>query len=208
MSAMGKTSVASNVRSRVRRSHDRFWRPEDFDGSPEAVAKALSRLSESGELRRIRRGLYWRGSLDEAGDGSSEGEQTRGCDCRRGGHGSGRVERRIEAWVSLRRCPESRRSRCRGVPHAQRPVFGLSVAPVPRGDATSVSTRSRSRCWRCSVTGIARSKRRRRWLSTAIGNFSDAGAIRLERVVRASSTEPASVRERLRSSVARFGQTR
>jgi hypothetical protein len=54
-------SVAGKVRSAVLRSRERFWRPTDFDGSPGAVAVTLSRLHEEGELRHIRRGLYWRG---------------------------------------------------------------------------------------------------------------------------------------------------
>lgn len=55
-------SVASKVRSRILAQDDRFWRPEDFEESPTAVDKALSRLAEEGNLRRIRRGLYWRGT--------------------------------------------------------------------------------------------------------------------------------------------------
>src|SRR5438105_3705839 len=60
-------SVAPEVRRRILPSRDRFWRPEDFDGSPEAVAKALSRLTRAGELRRVRRGLYWRGTPTQLG---------------------------------------------------------------------------------------------------------------------------------------------
>jgi hypothetical protein len=54
-------SVAGMVRSAVLHSRERFWRPTDFPGSPGAVAVALSRLHHEGELRHIRRGLYWRG---------------------------------------------------------------------------------------------------------------------------------------------------
>jgi len=55
-------SIAAKVRARVLAYDDRFWRPEDFEASPSAVDKALSRLVEEGKLRRIRRGLYWRGT--------------------------------------------------------------------------------------------------------------------------------------------------
>jgi len=55
------SSVAAETRKNVLRSRNRFWRPEDFSGSPGSVTKALSRLAAAGELRHIRRGLYWRG---------------------------------------------------------------------------------------------------------------------------------------------------
>ena len=64
---MSDTSVAPEIRRRVLHSHNRFWRPENFDGSPDAVAQALSRLARTGELRRVRRGLYWRGTPTRLG---------------------------------------------------------------------------------------------------------------------------------------------
>lgn len=57
-----RSGVAANIRDRVLRSRDRFWRPADFDGSPEAVAQALHRLKVDGELLHVRKGLYWRGT--------------------------------------------------------------------------------------------------------------------------------------------------
>ncbi len=65
--AMSETSVATKVRRRVLASGERFWRPDDFEGSSEAVAKALSRLVASGDIRRVRRGLYWRGATSRLG---------------------------------------------------------------------------------------------------------------------------------------------
>lgn len=44
------TSVAPEVRRRLLPSRDRFWHPEDFAGSPDAVAQALSRLARAGVL--------------------------------------------------------------------------------------------------------------------------------------------------------------
>ena len=56
------TGVAPSIRARITDA-DGFWRPEDFDdlGNPNAVDQALADLHTAGELRRIRRGLYWRG---------------------------------------------------------------------------------------------------------------------------------------------------
>ncbi|MEA2057919.1 MAG: type IV toxin-antitoxin system AbiEi family antitoxin domain-containing protein, partial [Actinomycetota bacterium] len=61
IASMAAVPVATSVRSAVHGSRDRFWKPADFSGAPLPVAKALSRLEKAGELRRIRRGLYWRG---------------------------------------------------------------------------------------------------------------------------------------------------
>jgi hypothetical protein len=54
-------NVAKQVRQRVERGGERFWRHEDFDDlPPTAVAMALSRLAREGTLRRARKGVYFR----------------------------------------------------------------------------------------------------------------------------------------------------
>jgi hypothetical protein len=57
------TGIAPTIRARITKAGDHFWRPEDFDDldNPNAVDQALADLHAAGELRRIRRGLYWRG---------------------------------------------------------------------------------------------------------------------------------------------------
>lgn len=56
-------AVAAVVRERVRTAKPgTFLRSKDFAGSARAVDSELSRLSTRGELRRVRRGLYWRGT--------------------------------------------------------------------------------------------------------------------------------------------------
>src|SRR5450756_2170653 len=53
--------TAKQIRSRVRRGGERFWRHTDFAGlPPAAVSQALSRLTKRGELERVRKGLYYR----------------------------------------------------------------------------------------------------------------------------------------------------
>src|SRR5580700_4321999 len=64
---MTDASIAAAVREKVASCRDCFWRPSDFNASPEAVSKTLSRLAEAGELRRVRRGLYWRGTPTRLG---------------------------------------------------------------------------------------------------------------------------------------------
>lgn len=66
-------SVAAQVRRRVLASRDRLWRVEDFedledaDGSVSAVNNELRRLVGRGELTRVRRGVYWRGRKSRFG---------------------------------------------------------------------------------------------------------------------------------------------
>ena len=53
--------TAKQIRSRVRRGGERFWRHTDFAGlPPAAVSQALSRLTKRSELERVRKGLYYR----------------------------------------------------------------------------------------------------------------------------------------------------
>lgn len=59
--------AAASARDRVMRSSRRFWHPTDFD-LPESTAQhLLASLVDSGELRRVRRGLYWRGAQTPLG---------------------------------------------------------------------------------------------------------------------------------------------
>src|ERR1700730_6151506 len=57
----GSRSAAQAIRNRVRTGKPRLWKYSDFeDLSPTAVAATLSRLSRSGELQRVSKGLYYR----------------------------------------------------------------------------------------------------------------------------------------------------
>lgn len=49
------------VRNRVTRGGERFWKYSDFSDLPaSAVSQALSRLARGGELQRVHKGLYYR----------------------------------------------------------------------------------------------------------------------------------------------------
>ena len=53
--------VASRVRQRIAEGGERLWRYEDFSSeSVPAVAKALSRLVQQGQLERVSKGVYYR----------------------------------------------------------------------------------------------------------------------------------------------------
>jgi hypothetical protein len=54
-------NAAREVRNRVTRGGERFWKHSDFSGLPaSAVSQALSRLARGGELQRMHKGLYYR----------------------------------------------------------------------------------------------------------------------------------------------------
>lgn len=54
-------------RQRILASHNRFWRPTDLTGPPSTVQHLLAALTHQGELRHVRRGLYWRGTRTPLG---------------------------------------------------------------------------------------------------------------------------------------------
>jgi hypothetical protein len=197
MLTMSKTSVAAEVRKRVLLSRNRFWRPEDFDGSPDAVAQALSRLARTGDLRRIRRGLYWHGTSTRLGMAPPP---------------PGRLAREVVGDTGTG--PTGRSAAL---------ALGLSTQ-VPRREAIAVPGRpprspgpvyyvSRAACAkrrdeRLHPAEVALFEVLRDWNSIVelptedavdrIAQLVDSGAIRLDRLARASETEPPRVRERLR----------
>jgi len=62
-------STSALVRRRVETGGERLWRHEDFASlPPQAVGQALSRLSRSGELRRLSKGVYYRPRKTSFGD--------------------------------------------------------------------------------------------------------------------------------------------
>ena len=194
-----KGSVAQQVRHRVLRSGERLWRIEDFGGSPSAVNNELRRLISRGELMRVRRGVYWRGKKSRFGMiGASQGEA---------------VQKVLGAQEAVGATGW----------HATN-LLGLStqVSPI---EALAVTHRRPEGLHNVKVSSrAARSGRREAKLNgmevtfletlegwdryveadgaTALERFGellDREDIRVERLVRASRTEPPVVRERLRA---------
>ncbi|MDP9092452.1 MAG: hypothetical protein M3N95_05775 [Actinomycetota bacterium] len=56
-------------RHRILRSRNRFWRLEEIAGARSTTKHFLADLVANGELRRVRRGLYWRGTRSPLGLG-------------------------------------------------------------------------------------------------------------------------------------------
>ncbi|HVA10351.1 MAG TPA: hypothetical protein VNG12_26865 [Acidimicrobiales bacterium] len=194
---MSTTSVAAEVRKRVRSSRDRFWRPEDFDGSPDAVAQALSRLARTGDLRRIRRGLYWRGASTRLGMAPPPLRRLAGEVV--GDTGTGPAGR--SAAVALGLSTQVPRREAIAVP---------GRAPRSPGPVHYVSraASAKRRDERLHPAEVALFEVLRDWNSLVemptedavdrIARLVDCGAVRLDRLARASETEPPRVRERLR----------
>jgi hypothetical protein len=194
-----KDSVAQQVRHRVQRSGERLWRIEDFEGSPSAVNNELRRLIARGELMRVRRGVYWRGKKSRFGMiGASQGEA---------------VQKLFGAQEAIGATGWNATN-----------LLGLStqVSPV---EALAVTHRRPEGLHNVKVSSrAARSGRREAKLNgmevtflealegwdryveadgaTALERFGELleqEDIRVERLVRASHTEPPVVRERLRA---------
>ena len=63
-------TTSARIRKRVESSDPgTFFRSSDFEGSTSAVETAMSRLARDGLLRRVHRGLYWKGVRSRFGGG-------------------------------------------------------------------------------------------------------------------------------------------
>lgn len=202
---MATVPVATDARNAVLASRDRFWKPEDFSGAPLSVAKALSRLEKAGELRRIRRGLYWRGVVTPLGMAPpSAMKLTKELV---GTRGVGPAEGSAALALGLST-------------HVPRRVTVAAPGRVPVSPIETVRLVSRSASTkrldeRLRPAEVALLEVLRDWdryvaepASEAFGRLGrliEDGAIRVERVVAASETEPARSRSRLRSLLRALG---
>lgn len=196
-------STASRIRAAIADSGERFWRIADFEGSPMAIEKTLSRLTAEGELRRVRHGLYWRGADTLLGMAPptpnhlvSELTDARGV----GPSG-------LSAAAAL------------GLTMQIPKRHHIAVAgPIPRATADiKFVTRSSHfrRDARLNASEVALLEVLREWRnvvdlsdSAAISRIREVinhGDINMDRVVRAARTEPARTRHRLRWLLSEMG---
>lgn len=211
-SSTKQRSVAERVRKRVLTSRERMWRVEDFEdleangGSTSAVNNELRRLVARGELARVRRGVYWRGTRSRFGTSIAPVADT------------------------LRKSVGEREAVGATGWHATN-LLGLStqVSPVETYAVThrrpdgltkvKVSTRAARSARRdakltgLEVTFLEALEGWERYVETdsetAIKRFGDilhSDGLRVERLVSASRTEPPAVRERLRAILERSGE--
>jgi hypothetical protein len=60
-SSVTSRRITNEIRRRIKTGGDRLWRFEDFRDLPfPAVAKALSRLTRTGDVQRLSKGIYYR----------------------------------------------------------------------------------------------------------------------------------------------------
>lgn len=204
MLAMSDTTLAPEVRKRILSSRDHFWRPEDFDGSPEAVSQTLSRLVRAGELRRVRRGLYWRGAPTRLG--MAPPPLDRLADEVAGGPGTGPAG--WSAALSLGLSTQVPRRETVAVP-GRAPRDPGAVHFVSRA-ASTMRRDHRLRPAEVAVLEVLRDWDSLVEVSThdaveRIERLADSGGVRIDRLVRASPTEPPRVRERLRRLLCALG---
>jgi hypothetical protein len=203
---MADASVAAAVREKVTSCRDCFWRTSDFDGAPEAVAKTLSRLTAAGELRRVRRGLYWRGTPTLLG--MSPPSPDRLAEEVVGGPGIGPAGLSAALELGLA---------------TQVPRYDMIAVPgrVPRNPGTArlfsraASTKRRSE--RLRPAEVALLEVLRDWpglvelpdsdAADRIADLLNANTIRVDKLASASLTEPARVRERLRALLVGVGRS-
>ena len=202
---MADRSLAPAIRSKVTSSHDRFWRPSDFDGPPTAVAKTLSRLAGTGDLRRVRRGLYWRGTPTLLGMSPPPATRLAAEVAGRPGIGPAGLSAALELGLAT-----------------QVPRYDMLAVPgrVPRNPGAvrlvSRAACTRRRSERLRPAEVALLEVLRDWpglvelpagdAADHVAALVDASAIRVDKLVRAAGTEPARVRDRLRRLLVDVGR--
>lgn len=69
------TPVAESIRTKVAEAKPgTLFTVDEFDGSPGAIETALSRLEKRGEIKRVRKGLYFKGVRSRFGSGKPSPE--------------------------------------------------------------------------------------------------------------------------------------
>ena len=194
---MKATNVTPEVRKRILASFDHFWRPEDFGGSPDAVAQALSRLTRAGDLRRVRRGLYWRGTPTRLGMAPPPSDRLVGEIIDGPGTGPARWSAALALGLSTQVARREAVAVPGRAPRSPRPVHFISrAASTKRRDEelrpAEVALLEVLRDWDELVEVPTKEAVDR------IAQLANSGALRLDRLTRASETEPPRVRERLR----------
>ena len=199
-------SVAQKVRRQVTRSRDRFWRVEDFDGGAHAVDAALRRLATDGDLARVRRGVYWRGSRTRFGMTAAS---------------SVRAVREILGGREAVGAAESSAANLLGLSTQVSPVPVIAVsrrAPTGLADIRLVNRASRTARREVGLNDLEVTilEALEGWdkyvevdAATATDRFVSAlgrSDVRIDRLVSASRTESPRVRERLRFILGEAGR--
>lgn len=197
---------AAAIRERVLRSADRYWSLDDLDDPAPAALRELSRLVASGALVRVRRGLYWRGRMTPFGMAPPPDVPAIRKLLGQTGVGPAGASAAMELGLSR-----------------QVPVVTAVAAPrrvtVPSSARLAIVTRSARvgrTTARLGAADVALLEVLESWdrvvdvpVAEAVARIvalADDRTIDLDRVVRASCTEPVGVRARLRSLLGMMGR--
>jgi len=175
--------VAGHVAALSQRS---FVTVRDVDGSRSAVESAFSRLAADGEILRIRKGLYWKGTTTPLGMSPPRVEEVA---LELGGAGSGPAGIAAAHWLGLTSqvpstflaaVPGRVPSPCSGVRFTQRPIDRLLHSLTPGEVAVLEVLRA----------GPAVVETRWEALPEVIAQLAASGSVRLDVLDEAAATEP------------------
>ncbi|WP_022886296.1 hypothetical protein [Glaciibacter superstes] len=197
---------AARARQAVLASRDRFWQPSDLQLSPSTVHHLLGDLEDRGELRRIRRGLYWRGTKTPLGMAPPSPERL--VEALTPGAGVGPAG--LSAANALRLSTQVPRRAQIAVPDR---------APSDAGAVMFVSRAARTgrAATRLTPTEVAMLEVLDDWpalveveLAQATRQLTEllrSGIVRAERLADAATTEPGQTRARLRALLTAAGRS-
>lgn len=197
---------AAAARHAIVASKDRFWRPADLTLPPSTAHHLLGGLVARGELRRVRRGLYWRGAKTPLGMSPPPPERL----VNELAPGPGVGPAGSSAANILRLSTQVPRVRETAVPHRP-PTDAGAVRFVSRG------ARTRRRSARLNPTEVAVLEVLDAWSEVVevppadaferLAQVLDSPQVCVERLADAAGTEPGTVRARLRELLERSGRT-
>ncbi|MFM9877801.1 MAG: hypothetical protein ACKVOG_08130 [Rhodoglobus sp.] len=196
---------AAAARRAVLASRGRFWEPGDFSLTPSTAHHLLGELEARGELRRVRRGLYWRGTKTPLGMAPPPTERL--IDALAPGPGVGPAG--LSAANLLRLSTQIPRRALVAVPE-RAPSDAGPVSFVSRAtrtgrakaglNATEVAALEVLDDWN-AVLEVTPDKAARR-----LTDLLRSGGLRAERLTQAAATEPGRTRARLAALLAAAGR--
>jgi len=198
--------AADSARRAILASKGRFWRPSELHLSPSTAQHVLADLVASGELRHVRKGLYWRGTKTPLGMSPPPTDAL--VSVLAPGKGVGPAG--LSAANALRLSTQIPRRAEFAVPRR---------APSTSGAVRFLSRATRKGRTACALTPteVAALEVLDSWDRVIevspkdawkrLGDLMESGTLRPERLARASRTEPAPVRARLKALLDASGRS-
>lgn len=182
-------------REKILRSRDRFWQPAELPGASSTVQHLLADLTNSGELRRLRKGLYWRGTKTPLGMSPPPTEALAARLVPEKGSGPAG----LSAANLLRLSTQVPRRAQIAVPaRAARPTKTIEFVARPSRTSRRTARLSETEVAVLEVLGdLSSSELSPRETWQRLTDIMRSDRVRPERLARAAKTEPATVRVRL-----------